>query len=560
MRKIRVIILALIFSFLFTLSLANFKNSPSLTEGVAVSYHDLASKVGVEIMKQGGNAVDAAVAVGFALAVVHPAAGNIGGGGFMVIWLAEDGKSTIVDYREMAPAQATRDMYLDEKGEINREAAHRGYLAAGVPGTVAGLFLAHQRFGTLPWFHLLKPAIKLAEEGFIVDFRLAESLKQRVKVFEKFPSSKKVFFKDGRPYKEGESLIQPDLAKTLKLIASQGKDGFYRGAVTKLIAQDMKANGGIITEEDLANYTAIIKEPLCGWYRGYQMITPPPPSSGGVTLLEMLNILEGYDFSQLKPLTAQTIHLMVETMKMAYYDRARYLGDSAFVAFDAKELTSKSYAARLRSKISLKKALPSTELGKVFITSTQGDATTHYAVIDPQGNAVSNTYTINSWFGSHAVVEGAGFLLNDEMGDFNLKAGLTDDKGNIGTWPNLIEPGKRMLSSMTPVIVLKDEKPFLITGSPGGRRIISTVLEVIVNLIDFQMPIEEAVKSPRFHHQWMPDIIAFEKDAASEETLELLKKMGHQVIVRPYHQGNAHSIFIDPNTGHYQGMVDRRRE
>jgi len=287
----------------------------------------------------------------------------------------------------------------------------------------------------------------------------------------------------------------------------------------------MEANGGIITEEDLANYQAIVRQPLYGWYRGYQIIAPPPPCSGGVTLIEMLNILEGFDLSQLKPLSPQAIHLMAEAMKLAYYDRARYLGDPAFVSIYLKELTSKAYATKLRNRISLSKALPSSEFGKVLTTSSESEASTHYSVVD-----------------------------------FNLKVGLTDDKGNIGTWPNLIEPGKHMLSSMTPVIMLKDGKPYLITGSPGGRRIISTVLEVIVNLIDFQMPAKEAVKLPRFHHQWMPDIIAFEKDAVSEDVLELLKKIGHQVIMRPYHQGNAHSIFIDPKTGDYEGAVDRRRE
>jgi gamma-glutamyltranspeptidase/glutathione hydrolase len=532
----------------------------SLSEGVVVSYDKRASQVGIDIMKQGGNAVDATVAVGFALAVVHPAAGNIGGGGFMLIWLKNGPISSFVDYRETAPAGATKEMFLDEKGEIDRDKAHCGYLAAGVPGTVAGLYLAHQEFGSLPWSKLIEPSIKLAEEGFIVDKNLADSLEQRKKIFEKYPSSKKLFFKNGQPYKEGERLIQRDLANTLKLVADKGKDGFYTGPVAQLIAQDMANNGGLITENDLATYQAIVRKPLSGSYRNFHVLVPPPPSSGGVTLIQMLNILEGFDFSQLKPLSPWTIHLMTETMKLAYYDRARYLGDMDFVTINLQELTSKRYASRLRERINKDKAFPSIDLGKVLITSKEGEATTHYSVVDPQGNAVSNTYTINSWFGSHAAAEGTGFLLNDEMADFNLKPGLTDDKGNIGTWPNRIEPGKRMLSSMTPAILLKDGKPFLVTGSPGGRRIITTVLEVIINLIDFKMPAEKAVKFPRFHHQWLPDIIGFEKDAVSQEVLDNLRKMGHQVIIRDYQQGNAHTIYIDPKTGKYQGIVDIRRE
>jgi gamma-glutamyltranspeptidase/glutathione hydrolase len=558
MRKNKVIVLSLIFSLIFSLS-TTFDKNTSPSEGVVVSYDDRASQIGMEIMKQGGNAVDAAIAVGFALAVVHPAAGNIGGGGFMVISAADDAQSAIVDYREMAPARATRDMFLDEQGKINQELSYLGYLASGVPGTVAGFYLAHQRYGCLPWPKLVEPAIKLADEGFIVDARLAKSLEGSAKRLEKFPSTQKIFFKDGQPYKEGERLIQPDLAKTLKLIASKGKNGFYRGEIAQLIAKDMKANGGIITEEDLASYRAIIRKPLIGWYRGYQIIAPPPPSSGGVAIIEMLNILEAFNLPQFKPHSAQTIHLIAEAMKLAYYDRARYLADPAYVSMNLKELTSKSYASRLRNKIDLNRALHSIELGKALLIASESDATTHYSIIDPQGNAVSNTYTINSWFGNHAVVEGAGFLLNDEMSDFNLKAGLTDDKGNIGTWPNLIEPGKRMLSSMTPVIVLKDGKPYLITGSPGGRRIINTVLHIMLNMIDFHMSIEEAVKFPRFHHQWMPDMIAFEKDAVGEDVINRLKALGHEVIMTDYYQGNAHSIFIDPETGSYQGVVDKRR-
>ncbi len=314
MRKNRVIVLSLIFSLIFSLG-TNFDKNTSPSEGVVVSYDDRASQIGMEIMKQGGNAVDAAIAVGFALAVIHPAAGNIGGGGFMVISLADDAHSAIVDYREMAPARATRDIFLNEQGEIDRELSYLGYLASGVPGTVAGFYLAHQRFGCLPWPKLVEPAIKLAEEGFIVDARLAKSLEASAKRLEKFPSTQKIFFRDGQTYKEGERLIQPDLAKTLKLIASKGKNGFYRSEIAQLIAKDMKANGGIITEEDLASYRAIIRKPLIGWYRGYQIIAPPPPSSGGVAIIEMLNILEAFNLPQFKPHSPQTIHLITEAMK-----------------------------------------------------------------------------------------------------------------------------------------------------------------------------------------------------------------------------------------------------
>jgi gamma-glutamyltranspeptidase/glutathione hydrolase len=558
MSKNRLIALFLLFSLIICLATA-FDKDTSPSEGVVVSYDDRASHIGTEIMKQGGNAVDAAIAVGFALAVVHPAAGNIAGGGFMVIYLSDETQATMVDYREIAPAKATKDMFLNEKGEIDEELSYLGYLASGVPGTIAGFYSAHQRYGSLPWSKLVEPAIKLAEEGFIVDARLAKSLEESAKNLSKFPSTEKIFFKEERPYKEGERLMQPDLAKTLKLIASKGKDGFYRGEVAQLIARTMKDNGGIMTEEDLAGYKAIIRKPLSGWYRGYQIIAPPPPSSGGAAVIEMLNILEGYNLPQFEPQSPEAIHLIAEAMKLAYYDRARYLGDPAYVSINLKELTSKSYASKLRNKIHLNKALPSTELGKALLIASESAATTHYSVIDPQGNAVSNTYTINSWFGNHAVVEGAGFLLNDEMSDFNLKTGLTDDKGNIGTWPNLIEPHKRMLSSMTPVIVLKDGKPYLITGSPGGRRIINTVLLILLNVIDFQMPIEEAVKFPRFHHQWMPDSISFEKDAISEDVINRLKALGHEVIMTDYYQGNAHSIYIDTETGRYYGVVDKRR-
>ncbi len=529
--------------------------------GMVVSVDEYASRVGIEILKKGGNAVDAAVAVGFALAVTFPSAGNIGGGGFMIIRFPDTEEAVALDFREMAPGRATADMYLDDKGGYVKEKSLFGYLAVGVPGTVKGFELAMEKYGSLKWEDVVKPAVELAEKGFKLNKKRADSFNMLNKMFEWGTEEFfRIFSKpDGSEFKEGDIFIQKDLAGSLRLIAEHGSEAFYKGQIAELIAQDMKRHGGLITMEDLEKYKASIRNPVTGTYHGYQIISMPPPSSGGTILIEMLNILENYNLGQMERYAPETLHLIAETMKFAYFDRAKYMGDPDFVEVPVAFLTSKRHAEEIRETIDLKKAIPSRKMGEEILTLEKAKETTHYSVIDKKGLAVATTYTLNGGFGSGVVAEGTGILLNNEMDDFNVKPGYTDDKGLIGTKPNIIEPHKRMLSSMSPTIICKDGKVFMITGSPGGRTIINTVLNVIVNVLDFNMPIQDAVDAPRMDHEWMPDILRLERKGLPNELIELLRAMGHTIgKSRSWRQGDAHSIFIDPEDGLYYGAADRR--
>ena len=529
--------------------------------GLVVSTSSIASDAGASVLHQGGNAVDAAVATAFALAVTHPTAGNIGGGGFMVIRRA-NGDAATIDYREKAPAASTPTMYLNEKGEINRSLTATGYLAPGVPGTVRGLEMAHKKFGKLPWKDVVMPAVKLAEDGFVISEGLARSLNREIEnAMSKYPASIAAYGKpDGGKWAAGDKIVLKDLGKTLRAIATDGPDVFYKGWIADLIATDMKANGGLITKEDLAAYQAKLRAPIKGSFRGYEIISMPPPSSGGVGVIEMLNILENFDLKKQGRFAPETLHLMIEAMRRAYLDRARYLGDPDFVEVPVAKLISKEYAKTLAASINLNKASSSVELGKDIVTVTasqESDETTHFSVMDKDGMAVSNTYTLEGGYGSHVVVKGGGFLLNNEMGDFNKKPGETNVRGDIGTPSNLIAPGKRMLSSMTPVIVTRDGKVVLVTGSPGGRTIINTSLCIVLNVIEFSMNGRQAVDAARMHHQWLPDSTTFEANALSEETLARLKEMGHEVKMQG-RQGDGHSILVDLKTKAIYGINDTR--
>ena len=517
---------------------------------VALSFPSLrtGSDTGLAMLKEGGNAVDAAVATAFALAVVHPAAGNIGGGGFMLIHPPK-GEPTFVDYRETAPAAATKDMYLKDSNSFSPR-------AVGVPGTVRGLALAQQRFGKLPWKTVVAPAVKLAKDGFVLDKHHAGSLNSVLASAKNMPELQRVFGKPGGgKWAAGDRLVQPDLAKTLALIADQGADGFYKGSVADLLVAEMKAGGGFITKDDLDGYQAVERKPTHGTYRGYDVFGPPPPSSGGIGLVEMLNILENFDLKKNERLAPATLHLMIEAMRRAYFDRARFLGDPAFAKIP-DFLTDKAYAKKLAGSIDLKHATKSIDLAKAAELSIEADSTTHFSIIDKDGMAVSNTYTLEQSYGSHVVVKGAGFLLNNEMMDFNWRPGVTNTKGVIGTPANQIAPGKRMLSSMTPTILAKNGKVFLVTGSPGGRTIINTVLNVVVSVVDYDMPIREAVDLPRLHHQWFPDEVRFEGVAAHPQLVAALQAMGHRVLTT--RQGDAHSILVNPKTGAFIGAADKR--
>jgi gamma-glutamyltranspeptidase/glutathione hydrolase len=520
-------------------------------QGMVVSVSAPASEVGRDILQKGGNAVDAAVATAFALAVTYPQAGNIGGGGFMVIYPGGKTEPVVIDYRETAPAAATKTMF-------GKDESRWGCKVVGVPGTVRGLALAHQRFGKLPWKDLVQPAIQLAEKGFRVDANLAGSLNTLVADTSYNPELRRVLGKDGGQarWSEGDLLVLSDLARTLSLIADGGPDAFYKGDLAEHIAAEVQAGGGLITKADLASYEAKVRAPVHGTYRGYDVYAPPPPSSGGVCLVEMLNILENFDLRKQGRWSPETLHLLIETMRRAYCDRARFLGDADFVKVPEK-LTTKEYARTLAQSIDLNKATPSEALAADDIPlSTEGESTTHFSVIDKAGMAVSNTYTLENSYGSRVMVKGAGFLLNNEMTDFNVRPGVTDKQGSIGTEANQIAPGKRMLSSQTPTIVARDGKAVLITGSPGSRTIINTVLCVVVNVLDFDMDLRAAVDAPRLHHQWFPDQVRFEGTGQFPEAVEALRKLGH--IVSGTRQGDAHSIWVDPKTGVYFGAEDRR--
>jgi gamma-glutamyltranspeptidase / glutathione hydrolase len=522
-------------------------------KGIVASQNEIASRIGADVIKEGGNAVDAAVATAFALAVTHPSAGNVGGGGFMV-YRPASGEPVAYDFREKAPAKATPTMWMKD-GQYSADIHHRSHMAVGVPGTVAGLHLAWKEQGKLPWKRLVEPAVALARDGFIVSEGLARSLKTVRAAMEKYPASIASFTKNGAPYEPGDTLKQPDLARTLERIAAQGAPGFYEGETAALVEKEMMAHGGLITREDLKNYAAVKRQPIKGTYRGYEIISMPPPSSGGIGVIEMLNILEGYDLKSFGFASAAQIHVMAEAMKRSYADRAQFLGDPDFnKAMPIDRLTSKDYAADLRKTINMDRASKSAPTR--FDWTHESNETTHISVVDGSRNAVSMTYTLEDGYGVKIVVPGAGFLLNNEMGDFNAGPELTNAQGLIGTKPNLAEPGKRMLSSMAPTILAKDGKLFMVTGSPGGRTIINTVLETIVDAVDFGMNAQEAVDAARFHHQWLPDVINYEKFGFSPDTLKELERRGH-ALKEGNSQGVAQVIIVDKENV-LEGGNDRR--
>lgn len=527
--------------------------------GMVMTTQKIANDIGLEVLNDGGNAIDAAVAVGYALAVVHPVAGNIGGGGFAVIHTAA-GDNVTLDFREFAPGKATRDMYLDKAGNVSPNASVEGYLAAGVPGTVAGLSAMLDRYGSKNLATLMQPAIRYAENGFTVTARQAETFKEYAQRLNKFASSRQYFLKpDGSTYNEGEVLVQRDLARTLRLIAKQGPDAFYKGEIADLIANDMAANGGIITREDLAKYKPIWREPVAGTYRDYDIISMSPPSSGGTHIIQMLNVLEGYNLKSMGYGSSQAVHVLAEAMRYAYADRSEFMGDPDFVKIPVKGLTSKAYAAEIRSKIDPTGATPSSEVKPGQPAMHEGTNTTHYSIVDKWGNAVAITYTINDYYGCGAAVNGAGFLLNNEMDDFSIKPGVPNIYGLVGGDANAIEPYKRPLSSMSPTIILKDGKLFMVVGSPGGSRIITTVLQVISNVIDYGMNIREAVDAPRVHMQWQPDELRIEKNGLVKDVIDNLSMRGYQVVVKD-NMGDVNAILVDPISGIMYGSGDPRNE
>ncbi|HEX2168455.1 MAG TPA: gamma-glutamyltransferase [Longimicrobiales bacterium] len=525
------------------------------TSGMVVSANQIASDVGAEVLRNGGNAVDAAIATGLALAVVHPTAGNIGGGGFMVIRFP-DGRTTALDFREKAPLAAHSEMFVDPAtGEYSSTIHHRSHLAVGVPGTVAGFDYAHRRYGTAEWSALVQPAVTLAAEGFPLSENLARSFANVLRSMQDYPASVAKFSNDGTPYAEGHVWTQPDLASTLARIRDERSDGFYAGETARLLAAEMERGGGMITLEDLERYEPREMAPVTGTYRGYDIISMPPPSSGGIAMVEMLNILEGFDLRGMGHNTAPYIHHLAEAMRRAYRDRAQHVADPEFADVPVERLTSKWYAAELRSDIDPNRASVSSP--EDIMVPAESDQTTHYSVVDGNGLAVSVTYTLEQGYGSKIVVPGAGFLLNNEMGDFNPRPGLTTETGLIGTEPNLARPEQRMISSMTPSILARDGELVAVFGSPGGRTIINTVMQMVLNIVDHQMPIDQAVAAKRIHHQWLPDRIRIEADGTTEQVLEQLRAMGHEVQMGG-RQGSVHAIMIDPRTGERIGAADAR--
>ena len=528
------------------------KKSVVAKHGAVVSVDEYASKVGVAVLEKGGNAVDAAVATAFVLAVTYPQAGNIGGGGFMLVRM-KSGETAAIDYREKAPMKSQAKMFLNSDGSLDTLSSNYGYLVAGIPGTVRGLETAWKKYGKLPWKELVVPAIELAEKGFRLSPQFASFLKSNRDALFRYDETRRIFFKpDGEAYQAGDSLIQKDLAKTLTAIANGGADAFYEGALAEAMVKNVCDNGGIWAADDLKSYQAVIRQPIVGSYRGYEILGMPLPSSGGIVLIEMLNILENFE---LKHDDAESLHLMVEAMRRGFMDRTRFLGDEDFVKAPVDRLTSKNYAKELAKKIEKSKATPSEELNKKARSAKEHIETTHFSIADAEGNVVSNTYTLEEWFGSGAVVKGLGFLLNNEMHDFNIQP---DSNVFAGPSPNLIEPGKRMLSSMSPTILLKDGKPFLITGSPGGKTIINTVLQMIIGVIDYKLTLRAATDRPRLNHNWMPDRVTVEKNRWSEAVLTYLRARGHRIADVEL-IGDAHSILIDPMSGLIYGEADTRR-
>ena len=541
---------------------------------MVVTVHALASQVGVDILHAGGNAVDAAVATGFTLAVVHPPAGNIGGGGFMLIRMA-DGKTHFLDYREKAPAAATRNMYLDAQGNVIQGASEYGYKSIGVPGSVAGMVYAEKKYGKLTLKQVMAPAIKLARDGYPLTWEEAADMHDSH--LAKFAESHRVFQRNGDYYKPGENFRQPDLARTLERI-SENPDDFYHGALARELAAAMQKGGGLITAQDLASYEVKEREPVHGAYRGYDIISAPPPSSGGTVLIESLNILEGYDLAKLESRSAESIHFTIESFRRAFFDRAEFLGDPDFSKIPVAQLLDKKYAAAWRDTIDADRASPSKDLKRPEIFSQleqyaaahpaalprESNHTTHYSVIDAEGNAVAVTTTINDWFGSRVTADGLGFLLNDEMDDFSAKPGVPNADGLIQGAANEIGPGKRPLSSMTPTIVVHNGKTVMVLGSPGSSKIITTVANVLMGVVDYGMNIQEAVNAPRFHNQWLPDVVNVEK-SFFPDTIDVLKKMGYEVQIGLHDGGNiepywsdAECIAIDEKTGVRLGATDGR--
>ncbi len=567
MARVLAIVIGLFFSFAVHAQVAPVSRAPAIPpaqainarNGMVVAQEQRAARIGVEILDRGGNAVDAAVATGFALAVTYPRAGNIGGGGFMVIHLAKDNRDIAIDYRETAPNAATPAMFLDTKGEPDPAKSRDSALSVGVPGTVAGLALAHRKYGSgkLRLAELIAPAIDLAEKGFPVEDDVADSLLHGRERLARWRSSAGIFLNGSQPLREGDRLLQFDLADTLRAIANQGPSAFYQGHIAERIVDAVQRAGGILSKDDLAGYRPVERAVVRGNYRGYDIVSMPPPSSGGVHLIEMLNILEGYDLGKLP--REQALHDEIEAMRRAYADRALYMGDPDAVTMPVAGLISKAYAATLRASIG-DKATPSADIRPGRPADFEGRNTTHFSVIDRDGNAVSNTYTLNFSYGVGLVADGTGVLLNNELDDFTAKPGASNAYGLVGFNANLPDPGKRPLSSMTPTIVLKDGKPVLITGSPGGSRIISAVLQVIVNTLDFHMPLADAVSAPRLHQQWQPDVVYAEPDFAPA-LLDALAARGHKIVpTGPFTSVNSIAVIpkgqFTPQT--YIGVADAR--
>ncbi|MEC7860575.1 MAG: gamma-glutamyltransferase [Pseudomonadota bacterium] len=565
-KKLRqfILLFSILLLFFSTLSNANGRIAVRGENGAVASSSLTASKVGVEILKDGGNAIDAAIATAFAMAVTHPTAGNIGGGGFL-IYHGANGESTAFDFREKAPLSSTSDMYLDDEGNVKNNDIgpinHFSIKAVGVPGTVAGLALAHDRLGSLDWSKLVSPSVQLARQGIPITWKLYDDFNspRRKAWFNQYPSSMEKFYKsDGSAYLSGDNWIQNDLADTLERIQDKGKDGFYKGKTAQLIADFMLTNNGLITLEDLEKYQAVERKPIKNDYRGYTIVSMPPPSSGGIILSEMLNILEGFNLNEIGHNSAQYLHLLTESMRRAYADRANYLGDPDFNEdMPLKKLQSKEHAANLRSTINMRNKSESDP--SLFAQPYESEETTHFSVVDKDGNMVSLTYTLEFGYGSHIVVKDAGFLLNNEMGDFNAVPGVTNVSGRIGTIPNQIRPEQRMLSSMTPTIVAKNGVPLFATGTPGGKTIINTTMQTILNIVDHGMTIAESIEAPRIHHQWLPDVTTFEKLGISPDTKKEYESYGHKIRVRNT-IGSAMGVYRDPETGIISGAADSRAE
>lgn len=566
-RQIALFVLSVFLLNLFPLSQKTFaawREPVRAKRGMVASQHELASQIGVDVLKKGGNAVDAAVAVALALAVVYPEAGNLGGGGFMLIRF-RDGKTVAIDYREMAPAAANRDIFVDKEGNLIRGEGGStvGYRASGVPGTPAGLDLAYQNYGSkkILWKDLVEPSRLLAQNGYVLSYRLAELFKSYKGTLEKYEDSKKIFLNGGKMFEEGDTLKQPELALTLGRMQKSGAKEFYTGRTAQLIAEDMKRNKGLITMEDLKNYVAKERTPLRGTYRGYEIITMPPPSSGGVVMLQVLNMLENYDLRKMGYNSAQKHHLVAESMRRAFADRAEFMADPDYAEVPTAKLIDKNYARRRAESINMTQATKSADIKAGEITISEGSETTHFTVVDGDGTVVTNTYTINDLYGSRVTAKGTGVLLNDEMDDFAARPGKPNLFGLIQGERNAVQPKKRPLSSMTPTIVLrKDGSPWFALGARGGPRIISAVLQSVINMIDFDMNIQEAIDAPRIHQQWLPDEVIYEPMGMSPDTMRLLQGFGQKFSDRPMNIASATGIAIEEKTGTKFGAIDSRSD